>query len=440
MTDYIFIKPVEITTINGHILSRNILQNLNCDYVIGCNIKEIIDDSKLKKYEEETKNEMELLKQKINEFESYEKKVESLFEENALLFKKSIELKINEIMIFFEDFFEIAKLEDKKNDLKIKRGDLLDKIKNTNGEKKFLGKEMANCDNEIKKIIKFIGGTNHNLTQIKGELTHLLPYFDFGIIKGEYHTLLKTNKEYIKLDLRLGKIYSQIDDLTVEPWDETLFLKILETQQDICICEPAEIFYTENKINLKLGDKISIKKDDISYVLFGNIKLQKFETPAYWTKKNYTKKVIDLINKNTIVRILVKEKLWYKYYVRIIGREGDTLYGYTLNYSKTDHDVYNYVKPNCIYKFGLKAILELQYYGGQIDKKLGSLFEHLYKLNDGPSEDDEQFDDPYEYVSDYSSEGGEKYKEETSDIDNQIDEHYECNSNYSSEGGEKDVK
>lgn len=423
MSNFAFIRPVEITTINGHILSREILQNLNQGFIIGCNIEQIVDNTELKKYLEETKNEKEMLETKIKDFELYSESVRNLLVENYNLCSDYNSIKIDEVINFFdiENFIVI------KNNFDEKYSDLLNNLKN-GGDKKILGQELKEYKEKIAKLDKFIRSTKHKIEKIKGDLnkkTHF-SYEDFKNLKDECSEILNMNNEYTELNKELNKINSKIKELTVSPWKEEIMLKILQIQQDVCICELDNFFFFEKKCGLKLGDKITIKKEDIAFVLFGdvkkyinqkfNIKYQIFDIPEYWNEKNYTQTVKDLVDKNTLVRVIVSSDEtfnngWSKQTMKIIARDGDVLYGYSLQWHWEDNNIYNYVKTNCIYKFSMKTILNLQYNCGQIDKKLGETLEELYNLHKCDEQQENtnimtgysEYQDEYLYDDDYDN-------------------------------------
>jgi hypothetical protein len=188
----------------------------------------------------------------------------------------------------------------------------------------------------------------------------------------------------------LNEINEKLANLEYVPFTDTIFFNILEIHDDVCVCKVSDFFFSKSK-HLKIGDIITIKKEHISYIFFGNtekyittkfdIEFQEFAIPEYWSETNYTDEVKELIQKNTIVRVIIinnDDKCWSKFTMKIINRNNDSLYGYSLNWFWEDTDVYSYAKANCVYKFNMNNILTLHYHCGQMDKQLGERFEELH--------------------------------------------------------------
>lgn len=376
MSHFKFIETSTITSMDGCIVSKDIHNIISQGFVFGAILEECETENRkqialLEKYAQRLDETNTYIANFNQRKEEYLKKKQD--EHNQLVaietekleeFKKNNDKEIEENKKIIDDATKIC-------------DDILLKIKNNDNQnnKKELNDKLIEMRNEIclaKKIIRELKKKCENFTAVCQKICDKRPDI--------YDHNFEDYGEYKKMVNEHDKIVNEINAKEEPLWKDILFFKVISKQDTNLICQVDELFYRRTKSELKIGDTVSIDKKYVSFVITDKYITKKFCISSYQTKNvtnwkgdlysdaNLVKK---LILPNWTVRVQLKDKrrnticVWY---MKILKREGDILYGQSLEMEKNQKEDYNYennFKCNCIYKFHLNAIVQLPYWKNQ---------------------------------------------------------------------------
>jgi hypothetical protein len=384
---YNFIEPKVITSINGSIISKDILNHIDKDFIFGCILEQCYAKNEKKKGYDENDikkiKEIKVFKQKFlekkRELEKLKKACETA--KDCLQSEKYDVDMLNLDTEYEKKSKEYNDASEQKENILLQLGelhdDILKKLKEDNTEENNKS-ELATKLMEMKKKI------SDEKKSIR-ELDNDWEGFDIEYNKKKYSFSLslpvsdsdvENHEKYEEIIEEEYNIKKKLVGSEEELWREILFFKVMEKRDNKeLICEVSDMFYKENnKSGLKICDTLQINPKYISYILNDDCIVKKFNVQSYnsptitnWNGCIYSdiEYIKNLVNVDWIVRVQLRETttddkcVWY---MRILSRDNNILYGYSLDtYKIMDYEFdYNQsFKCNCIYKFDINSIIEI---------------------------------------------------------------------------------
>jgi hypothetical protein len=370
MSLFKFVETPVITAIDGCIVSKNICNQISKGFVFGAILEQcVVKNEKQIALLEKNAPRLEELRAYIDEFK---KRKQELVEKRQ---REHDEI----MMVENEKMEEFKKNNDKDIEEKKKNldnvtqiyDDILLQIK-TGGKqcnRKELNEKLVEMREQICAIKKNIKELENNCEKymvgywkISGKST----FVNDDDVENYY--------QYLKIINEHDNIIDKICDEEEPLWRDILFFRVISKQDNNLTCSVEDLFFRETKAKFKIGDVISIEQKYISFVITNKYITNQFYISSYqtdrvtsWNGTLYSDAnlVRNLISPNWIVRVQLRDKrrdttcVWY---MKILKREGEILYGFSLNNYKNQDEDFDYnsnFKCDCIYKFHINAVKEI---------------------------------------------------------------------------------
>lgn len=372
--NYIFLEIPYITTYNGSIISKKITDNLLAGTIIGCLII-----SKTNEYNKsiELRNKYLL---RLNELDEYikknDEKKKNIKEKKIIEYQKKIleeNIKFNKEKNIYDETYN--KLSEILTNIKLYIDKLILDVgkEGDKNKRKLITNEIKEKWNEYKQNEKNIKKLKHEFykKEIQFEkIRDLKNYIENCPITFEE---LNIEEECERFENEKNMIITNINRSSVDKNIDILFFEVIETFADTIYCKVSEHLFRNTDSNLKINDKIHIKKKYIAYTINDNFIEKKFNIKVYQNiNKNITNKqgqlftnpdkVLGLVEKDMIVGVTFKneDNICSKYF-KILGLIDNIFYGVFLDIYCYEfyNDYLECFTINKIYKFNKESIIKI---------------------------------------------------------------------------------
>lgn len=367
MSLFKFVEIPVITTINGNIVSKDIYNNISQGFIFGAVMKEF--DKELEQRKEDL---ISSTKERLKEIDENLEKIEQIKKD---FYNKEIERKTKENETYKKEYNEEREKHQKIYDeYELIHNNIIYEL-NSSKESKDYKKSLTSKLMEMKKKMSVVAKTIEDLDkEFNNKIYENERYLEYWMLLEKIPGCEK-REELISEKKRINyEINTMCNDL----WEDLLFFESISKQGEKINCKVSNFLFRETKSKLQIGEIIEIDQKFIAYAITNECIIKSFSPMAYQTKifTNWNgayysnpEYIKSLIKPNWIVRVQLKEKnidCSYTWYMKILCKEGNVLYGYSTDTYKSadlsDYDCKNCFKCFCIYKFNVNSIIEIPHW------------------------------------------------------------------------------